>query len=106
MDMPSGIQAGLEPGSRAYMMGNCSVIVSLSGAGYHMSIARPDRYPSWDEVSKARYALIPDNVTMAMMLPPQSEFINIHSNCFQLWQVQHTHSMTRPAEIACELCHP
>ena len=40
-----------------------------------------------DEVAAARYALIPDYVEMAMMLPRQAVYINVHENTFQLWQV-------------------
>lgn len=29
----------------------------------------------------------PDDVTMAMLLPPRSEYVNVHSTTFHLWQV-------------------
>ncbi len=79
--------AMIEPGSKFYKMGGCSIILSHSKHGWHMSIAHPKRYPTWDEIAHARYSLIPNDVPMAMMLPPQEEFINVHANCFQLWQV-------------------
>jgi hypothetical protein len=54
---------------------------------WHLSISHPHRYPTWDEISEARYLLTPDGVTMAMLLPPRSEYVNVHDTVFHLWQV-------------------
>ena len=70
----------------AYKMGGCTVFVGRSEQGWHASISHPSRYPTWDEIAHARYSLVPGGVTMAMLLPPQSEFVNVHTNCFHLWQ--------------------
>lgn len=55
--------------------------LSISGPGGH---AIPGRYPTWDEIAAARYEFIPDRVTMVMMLPPRSEYINVMPTCFHL----------------------
>lgn len=78
----------LEPGSRFFKMGKVKIILSHSQYGWHISISHPERYPTWDEIAKARYELIPNDITMAMMLPPQEEYINIHNFCFQLHEVE------------------
>ena len=75
------------PGGRAYRMGECTVIVSRDGGYWHLSISHPSRDPSWDEIREARYALLPDDVTMALLLPPREEYVNVHSHCFHLWEV-------------------
>lgn len=54
---------------------------------WHMSIAHPDRYPTWDEIADVRYRLVPDDVTMAMLLPPTSQYVNAHEHCFHLWEI-------------------
>jgi len=54
---------------------------------FHMSISHADRYPTWDEVADARYELIPDDVTMAMLLPPREQYVNVDEHCFHLWQI-------------------
>jgi hypothetical protein len=77
----------IEADSKGYRMGQCTVIVSHSDQGWHFSIAHPTRYPTWDEVAKVRYELIPDEAQMAMMLPPRSEYVNIHNFCFQCHEV-------------------
>jgi len=85
--IPPQVRRTLEPGARAYRFGECAVIVGVSEDGYHMSISHPSRYPTWDEIRDARYALLPDDVTMAMLLPPKSEYVNVHERCFHLWEV-------------------
>src|SRR6266852_6856980 len=50
----------------------------------HLSISHPHRYPKWAEISDARYSLLPDSAYMVMYLPPKSEYVNCHENCFHL----------------------
>lgn len=90
LPIPPALHAKLEPRARAYKFGECLVITGVSEQGWHMSISHPTRYPTWDEIRDARYALVPDEVTMAMLLPPRSEYVNVHENCFHLWQVAET----------------
>jgi len=90
------ISMGLEPNAKRFLMRDknarldpgCTIIVGHSARGFHLSISRPDRDPTWQEIRDARYKLIPNNVTMAMLLPPQEEYVNVHPHCFHLWQVQ------------------
>lgn len=87
------IHLGLEPNAKRYRMGQCNIIVgSTPGSGWHLSISHPDRYPTWDEIASARYHLIPDKAVMAMLLPPTDQYINLHPNCFHLWQVPDSYS--------------
>jgi hypothetical protein len=88
---------------RAYLTATgCSVIVALEPAKaapagmwlpegardlWHLSIAHRTRYPTWDEIADVRYELVPDDVTMAMLLPPRGEYVNAHERCFHLWQI-------------------
>lgn len=85
---PRPAPPGCEPGSRLHRMGACVIIVGHSPAGWHLSISCGDRYPTWDEVAKARYELIPGDVTMAMLLPPEREYVNMAAFCLHLWQVE------------------
>jgi hypothetical protein len=54
---------------------------------WHLSVSHPDRYPTWDEMADVRYELVPDEVTMALLLPPRAEYVNAHEHCFHLWQI-------------------
>lgn len=78
---------GLEPDAMFYKMGKCLIIVGHSEHGAHLSISHPDRYPTWDEIAKARYTLLPNELNMAIMLPPAEDYVAFHNNCFHLWQI-------------------
>lgn len=93
------------PGTRVWQRdvqdGHLSVLVGREPAGnrdaliWHLSIShrtcehppQPGRYPTWDEIAEARYRFCPDGVTMAMLLPPKSEYVNVHATTFHLWEV-------------------
>jgi hypothetical protein len=78
-------------GCKMYMAGVLRVLVSDPESQewketnrWHISISHPSRYPRWDEISDARYSLIPNEVCMMMYLPRREEFVNLHKNCFHL----------------------
>ena len=79
------------PDSNSYRMGRCTIIVDRVPRNgrqeWHLSIAHPARYPIWDEIVAARYALLPNEARMAMILPPVEEYVNVHENCFHLWEI-------------------
>lgn len=55
--------------------------------GYQLSISHPMRLPTWQEVKDARYAMLPNNIVVAMILPPINEYVNIHENCLQMFEI-------------------
>lgn len=87
---------GVVPGARVWQRdlvdGHLSVILSRDDGSLHMSISHrlrdlsPGRYPSWNEIREARYRFCPDDVTMAMLLPPKAEYVNLHPTAFHLWE--------------------
>lgn len=95
--LPAGVRGSfLEPDAKRYRMGHCSIIVgTIPGLGWHLSITHPTRYPSWDEIADARYTLLPDDVTMAMILPPKAQYVNLHPNSFHLHQIERVKRPTR-----------
>lgn len=66
--------------------GGLTAIVSRDEGLWHVSVSHPKRYPTWDELSSARERFVPDEITMAMYLPPRSEYVNLHDTCLHLWQ--------------------
>jgi len=75
---------------RAYTIGECTVLVTKEFGKWHLSIAHqghPKRYPTWDELAEVRYSVVPNDVTMAMLLPPLEQYVNIHEHCFQMIEV-------------------
>lgn len=73
---------------KCYKEGELTIITSLDNGRWHLSISHPKRYPTYDEIKEARYKYIADEITMAMFFPPKSEFVNVHANCFHLWEVR------------------
>lgn len=89
---------------RRYEMGECSVLIGLEPKGFqtsvverpdteplrwHMSVAHPSRYPTWDEIVVARNELLPADKVFAQILPASwDEYVNIHQNCFHLWEIR------------------
>jgi len=63
------------------------IVAWEAGHGFHLNISHPTRYPVWDEIRDARYELLPDACTMAMLLPPKAEYVALHPNCFHLHEV-------------------
>lgn len=70
----------------SYKLGECFVMVGLE-VGWHLSISHPTRYPTYDEIKNARYHCLPDDIHMAMIFPPKDQFVNLHTNCFHLWEI-------------------
>lgn len=87
LEIPPQAAALLEPGSRAFVSSGCRIIVSQQKAGWHLSISHAKRLPTWEEVRDARYALIPDEATMALLLPPMAEYVNVHEFCLQMYEI-------------------
>jgi hypothetical protein len=77
--------------NKAYAKGDLRIWISREiypeGLRWHLSISCARRYPVWDEIRDARYALLPDDITMAMLLPPAGEYVNLHKNCFHLHEI-------------------
>lgn len=79
--------------AKRYTKGECRVLITLEpqqrkGAPkLHLSISCADRYPTWEEIKDARYSLLPMGLTFAQILPPLHEFVNVHPNCFHLWEI-------------------
>lgn len=87
LPIPAHVARMIEPDSRAYRMGGCRILVSQQRVGWHLSISRSDRLPNWEDVRDARYALIPDDAVMVMLLPPRDEYVNVHEYTLQLYEI-------------------
>jgi len=91
---PQSAPLGLEPIGPAPCPGELwasmakrlTVIVSVDSGRLHASIAHPDRYPTWDEILRLRGWIFPAETEVVMVLARKSEYVNLHPNCFHLWQ--------------------
>jgi hypothetical protein len=83
------------PGCAAYRSNNNLAIICgrepCGPAGamrWHLSISHHHRNPTWEEIRDARYVLIPEDVMVAMFLPPRTEYVNAHRYCFHLYEIE------------------
>lgn len=80
---------------RAYTAGDMKVAVGHELYGekwlkWHISVSRPDRCPTWDELKQAKYSLLPAGVDVEMQIifPRKAEdYVDIHQFCLHLWEV-------------------
>jgi hypothetical protein len=78
--LPDEIAAEIGRGEH-YMVGECNIIQTDKR---HFTISHPERYPTWDEIAAARYALLPSLRDCVLLLPPHDEYVNVHENCFHV----------------------
>ena len=80
--------------AKLYKAGACKILVGKEPHGnnqrllWHISISHPSRYPTWEEIKRARYELTPKDIEMVMHLPKPENYVNIHENCFHLWELE------------------
>jgi hypothetical protein len=97
--LPPGARAVVHRGGRYELhqlrMGECNLLLGHEPLGpggelrWHLTISCPDRHPSWDEIKTARYRLLGPDTTIAMILPPADEYVNVpaQDHVFQLHEV-------------------
>lgn len=75
-----------------YAWGDCRAHVSVDNHLWHLSVSCQHRYPTWDEIYTAWYDLVPDaeTITGAILLPAKAEYVNLHPNCFHVYQLKDT----------------
>jgi hypothetical protein len=63
------------------------VIVSADAGLLHISASCDSRLPSWEEMKFLRYELGKSAEYMAIIFPPESEYVDLHKNCLHLWEI-------------------
>ena len=56
------------------------------GKWEHLSLSRPDRLPSWDELREAKNEFFGRQAMAVQILPPESEYVNLHPYVLHLWR--------------------
>lgn len=54
------------------------------GRFLHVSLARQDRDPSWNEILMVRYTFYPKTTDVFMVLPKDGDHLNVHPHTFQM----------------------
>lgn len=66
------------------------VIISISdlkdgSKWFHISVSRPDRCPSWDELMKIKNEFLGEEREAYQVLPKKSDHVNICGYCLHFW---------------------
>lgn len=69
-----------------YRSGDLTAIAAIGPTGAHVSISARGRYPTWDEIASIKELTFPDR-HMVMLLPPRSEYVNLHETCLHIWEM-------------------
>lgn len=57
------------------------------GEGWdHVSISRPDRCPTWEEMAWVKDCFFEAEETAMQLHPPQSQYVNRHPFCLHIWR--------------------
>ncbi len=78
-----------------WTMAGANIHISRDPAGpagallWHLSISRPNRHPSWDDIKAARYRLLPLDRDFAVILPTPDEYVNVpeQDHVFHVWEI-------------------
>jgi len=76
-------------GGNWYRWGDVTACVTRDEGKWHLSISHPSRHPNWNEIYTAWYDLVPNasEIEGAIILPRKAEYVNLHQNCFHVYQL-------------------
>lgn len=63
------------------------VFVNIEQGAWHLS-ASANHTLGYYELKEIRYNFLPNRISAAQIFPPREEFINVHENCFHLYEIQ------------------
>jgi hypothetical protein len=77
-----------------WTLGDCTIMIAREPMNHeyrwHLSIAHPLRYPTWDEIKAACCGIEAVNgVMLAQVMTPGdgSPWVNVHENCMHLYEI-------------------
>lgn len=62
------------------------VLVTIDDGKWHLSVSC-NHFLGYVEMKELRYKFLPNDMMVGQMFPPREEFVNVHKNCFHLWEV-------------------
>ena len=65
----------------------------------HVSVSRPDRCPTWEEMCKVKEMFWRDDETVIQFHPRKDKNINNHEYCLHLWKLASSEFLLPPDEL-------
>lgn len=63
-----------------------NMIIVIENGKWHLSVSA--KYPlGYHQLKEVRYKFLPNNIQVAQIFPPREEFVNVHHNCWHLWEI-------------------
>ena len=62
------------------------IFINKEGGLWHLSVAARHTL-GYYELKEIRYMFMPDDMQVAQIFPPREEFVNVHKNCFHLYEL-------------------
>ena len=73
-------------GGGAFFMRGMIIVASWDEGWDHVSVSRPDRFPTWEEMERVKRAFFrPDEVAFQLHVPV-SDHISVHPFCLHIWR--------------------
>jgi len=93
LESPEGFMKGLDSTGVEIWKTDAGLRIIMSvdntpkwGPLKHISISHAHRYPFWDEIVAIKNHFYGENLDTMMILPKKCDWVNVHENCFHLWQ--------------------
>lgn len=65
------------------------IVASTADGWDHVSVSRPDRCPTWNEMTHIKRKFFKSEEEAMQLHVPASDHINMHPYCLHLWRPQH-----------------
>ena len=73
-------------GGGAFAMRGLTIVASWGEGWDHVSVSRPDRCPTWEEMERVKRAFFrPDEVAFQLHVPV-SDHISVYPFCLHIWR--------------------
>lgn len=63
------------------------ILINKEMGKWHLSVSA-NHTLGYYELKEIRYKFMPDSMQVAQIFPPRKEFVNLHENCFHLYQIK------------------
>ena len=87
--LPPGWRRLSDPGNKWLTNDGLSVICSAEQVDdrrwWHVSFARQNRMPSWEDLRKVKDVFVGKSRTAIQVLPSEDKYVNYHPYCLHLW---------------------
>lgn len=63
-----------------------SIFINKEDGRWHLSVSARHTL-GYYEIKELRYKFMPNDMQVAQIFPPREEFVNVHENCFHLFEL-------------------